>query len=279
MEERAVKTTSIDKLANRPQVRGRMDEESLAGLAQTIKETGVLQPLLVRREGSEFVVVEGHRRLAASKMAGLSEVPVLIDRKELPEAEVVYRQLVVNCSREDLNPLDKSRAIQRLIDLMKWSASATAVKLGMSPGMVTKLLSLLKLPASVQEKVASGALPLTTAYALSQAPDAESQQQLASEAANGGLRREVVARRVKARNGGHREAQPTQAPARRNFRVVLPIDERCQVRAPGQGVTVRAFADSLSAFLRRVAALEPKDMELSDAAKVLEQEQIGSQTA
>lgn len=269
MEDKAVQNISVERLVCRPQVRRKIEAEALAGLAQTIKETGVLQALLVRREGSEFVVLEGHRRLAAAKLAGLTHVPTVVDDRELPEAEIVYRQLVVNCSREDLTPLDKSRAIQRLIELTRWSASAAAVKLGMSPGMVTKLLSLLKLPASVQEKVASGALPLTTAYALSQAPDPVSQEVLASEAANGGLRREVVSRRVKARKAGQRDAEAKRTPAQRNSRVVLLIDDRCQVRAPGRGVTVQALADSLSAFLGRVAALEPKDMDLSDAAKAL----------
>src|SRR5258708_3418886 len=115
MELQVVQYVPIDRLICEPQVRERFDEESLAGLAQSIKESGILQPILVRREGSEFIVVEGERRVRAAPMAGLTEVPVLINDRELSEGEIIYRQFATNCQREHLTPIEKSKAIDRLM--------------------------------------------------------------------------------------------------------------------------------------------------------------------
>lgn len=268
MENKAVQNMPVERPVLRAQVRVPGDE-GLIGLAQTIKETGVLQPLLLRRDGSEFVVVDGERRLKAARMAGLSHVPVIIDDRELSEAEVIHRQLVANCSREDLQPLEKAKAIQRLIAMTKGPAAQVAVKLGMSPGMVTKLLTLLKLPQSVQEQVASGNLAMTTAYALSQTPDADAQRELAVEAVRGGLSRETVVSRARGRKA--KGSVKRHARKDRNRHVVLAIGEGCQVKAPA-AATIQALAAFLSAFLERIAALNRMDMQLAEAVEALASE-------
>ena len=269
MEDKAVQNMPVERLVCRPQVRGRFDEESLAGLAQTIKETGILQPLLLRREGSEFVVLEGERRLRAAKMAGLTHVPVIIDDRQLSEAEVVYRQLVVNCSRDGLEPLEKARAIRRLMEGAKWSAAQVAVKLGISPGMVSKLLALLSLPDSVQEKVASGTLPLTTAYALSQARDADSQRQLASQAANGGLTRDAVVERTKTRKAPRRPATKSRRNAARRDRVNIALGGGRSVAVAGPSLTLPAMIDWLVELLERLRDAQGRNVEMSEAVRLI----------
>ena len=269
MQDKAMQNFEIEKLVCRPQVRERFDDEALVGLAQTMKETGILQPLLVRRDGSEFVVLEGERRLRAAKMAGMTHVPVIIDDRELSGAEVVYRQIIVNCSREGLEPLEKAKAIRRLIQETRWSAAQTAVKLGISPGMMTKLLSLLNLPESVQQKVESGALPLTTAYAISRESDSESQRELANEAANGGLRREDVIRLTKSRKAHRRSAGKPQRTTTRRERLTIPLGGGRSVAVAGPSLTVSSMIEWLGDLIERLRAVQGRNVEVSEAVKLI----------
>lgn len=267
MDEKVIQNMPLDRLASRPQVREQFSEESLIGLAQTLRETGVLQPLLIRREGTEFVVVEGHRRLRAAKLAGLTQVPVIIDDRELTEGEVLYRQLVTNCQRQGLTPLEKARAINRLIKVVGMTAAQVAVKLGMSPGMVSKLLALLELPEPVQAQVANGSLPLTTAYAVSRAPDSESQRQLADQVACGELRRDDVVKRAKARSPARRSTGRRERKA--NARILIPLGGGRSVAFAGPDLTLQAITDWLQDLLTRIKGLESQDMELAQAVKAL----------
>lgn len=269
MENKVIQQIAIEKLTCRPQVRERFDEESLAGLAQTLKETGILQPLLVRRDGSEFVVLEGERRLRAAKMAGLTELPVIIDDRELGDAEVVYRQFVVNCSRKDLGPMEKARAIDRLMRTAQLSASQVAVKLGMSPGTVCKLLALLSLPESVQAQVEAGRLPLTTAYALTQAKDAASQQSLAEQAATGALTREDVAKRAKSHRRGRRAAARRRRNSSARDRVNFALGNGRSVAVAGPGLMLAPVIDWLSGLLERLRRAQSQDVDLPEAVKRL----------
>lgn len=268
MDEKVIQNMPVDRLHSRPQVREQFGEESLIGLAQTLRETGVLQPLLVRRDGAEFVVVEGHRRLRAAKLAALTHVPVIVDDRELSEGEVLYRQLVTNCQRQGLTPLEKARAIDRLIKTVGLSGAQVAVKLGMSPGMVSKLLALLELPEQVQAQVANGSLPLTTAYAVSRAPDAGSQRQLAEQAACGELRRDDVVKRAKSRNPARRSAG-RRRPRNDNHRIQIPLGGGRSIAFAGSDLTLQAIAELLQDLLTRIKDLEPKDMELTQAVKAL----------
>lgn len=268
MEDKMIQSMPVEKLASRPQVREEFDDESLIGLAQTIRETGVLQPLLVRRDGADFVVIEGHRRLRAAKLAGLTHVPVIIDDRELSENEVLYRQLVTNCQRQGLTPLEKARAIDRLIKSVGLSASQVAVKLGISPGTVSKLQALLELPEPLQQQVANGSLPLTTAYAVSRTPNSETQRQLAEQAASGELRRDDVPKRAKAlsparRNGARRHK------GNGNHRIQIPLGSGRSVAVAGPDLTLQAIAQWLQDLLNRIRGLERQDMDLADAVKAL----------
>lgn len=267
-DTQVVQTMPIDSLCCRPQVRTQFDEASLLGLAQTIKDTGILQPLMVRREGSEFVVVEGERRLRAAKAAGLTEVLVMIDDRELCESEILYRQLVTNSQRQDLTPLEKARAIDRLVKLAGLSAAQVAVKLGVSSGTVSKLLALLELPESVQSQVANGSLPLSTAYAVSLAPDSKRQLLLASQAATGELRREEVAKRARSRkparrNGGRRRQRDDPS------RIQIPLGGGRSIAFSGPDLTLHAISEWLHELLTRIKELERPDMELTQAVKAL----------
>ena len=267
MESKTIHHVATGKLKCEPQPRTTKDVEAMAGLAQTIRETGILQPLLVRRDGDDLIVVEGHRRLEAAIAVGLPTVPVIIDDHELAESEVVYRQLITNCQRADLTPMETARGVDRLMELSGWSAAQVAVKLGMSPGKVSKLLALLELPEVVQLQVEQGALPLTTAYALTQAPNAESQRMLAVEASSGGLTRDEVAKRAKASKAGRRESTPRERKRAARTTVKIPFGGGRTVSVAGPELTLGSMIDWLADILERLRVAHGDGVELQDAVK------------
>jgi ParB/RepB/Spo0J family partition protein len=261
MENKIIQNMPIERLTCKPQIREWFDEESLVGLAQSLKESDVLQPLLVRREGSQFIVIEGERRLRAAVMAGLTEVPVLIDDRELSEAEVLYRQFVTNSQRENLTAIEKSRAIDWLMKANGWNAATGAVKLGMSPGMVSKHLALLNLPESVQEEVATGSIGLVAAYDISRAEIPEIQR--AQDAVNDSTR-ERTSQRKKSRRA--------RSSGRKNFnhdreRIVIPLCDGGCVAAE-RSLSLASFIARLLELVERLKGLAP-EMVITDAAKIL----------
>lgn len=267
MEAKTVHHVPPARLKREPQPRTNMDAEALAGLAQTIRETGILQPLLVRQEGNELIVVEGHRRLEAALKIGLPTVPVIVESGELSQSDVVYRQLITNCQRADLTPMETARGVKQLMDLSSWSAAQVSVKLGMSPGKVSKLLALLDLPESVQEQIEKGALPLTTAYALTNAPDAQSQQVLAELAAGGGLTREEVVKRAKATSRPERvgSAVPRKRKERTTFKI--PMGAGRSVSVAGPAFSLGSMIDWLTDILDRLRTAQDEGIELQDAVE------------
>lgn len=156
---------AIDSIrANPYQPRNAFDAESLAGLARSIGEIGVLQPLLVRRGQEGVELIAGERRLRASQMAGLTHVPVLLrsadDKGSLEEA------LVENLHRQDLNPLEEAAAYRQLQEDFGLSQSEIAERVGRSRSAVANTLRLLGLPESVQRMVVDGELTAGHARAL-----------------------------------------------------------------------------------------------------------------
>lgn len=260
MEHKIIQNIPLDRLVCEPQVRERFDEETLVGLAQSIREVGLLQPLLVRRDGDRLVVVEGHRRVPACRKAGKTEVPVIIDDRELDGVEVTLRQLVVNSQREDLTPMERAKAYARLIEESGWSAAEVARRTGVSEATVSRLTALLTLTPDVIRQVESGEIPASTAYQIAIAGDATSRSQLADEVANSGLTRDRVIERTRAR-----KPRPSARP--RRVRVVVPVGDGCSITAR-PGVTLQAFVSRLRDLLSRFSGLEPQ-IELVDAVKAL----------
>ncbi|MBT8239976.1 MAG: ParB/RepB/Spo0J family partition protein [Acidimicrobiia bacterium] len=157
--------------ANPYQPRNAFDEESLAGLARSIAELGVLQPLLVRHEGNEFELIAGERRLRAAQLAGLERVPVLLrdadDKGSLEEA------LVENLHRQDLNALEEAAAYRQLQEEFGLNQTEIAERVGRSRSAVANTLRLLGLPAHVQRMVIDGTLSAGHARALLALDDEE----------------------------------------------------------------------------------------------------------
>jgi ParB family transcriptional regulator, chromosome partitioning protein len=164
-EERAGFSVEIEKIAPNPlQPRRAFDEAKIAELAASIREQGVIQPLIVRRNGNEYELIAGERRLRAAHQAGLKEVPVVV--REATDHDSLKLALIENLQREDLNAIDEAQAYQRLHNEFGLSQEEIAERMGKSRPAVANSLRLLGLPGEVQQAVAAGKLPAGQARAL-----------------------------------------------------------------------------------------------------------------
>ncbi|HHW12198.1 MAG TPA: ParB/RepB/Spo0J family partition protein [Firmicutes bacterium] len=146
------------------QPRRHFDPESLQELAASIKEHGVLQPLLVRRKGDGYQLIAGERRLRAARQVGLTTVPVVV--KELDDRTIMEIALVENLQREDLNPMEEAEAYQRLMAEFNLTQEEVAKAVGKSRSAIANTLRLLNLPEPIQRMVAEGQLTMGHARAL-----------------------------------------------------------------------------------------------------------------
>ena len=147
------------------QPRTRMDEASLAELADSIRVRGVIQPIVVRPVGpSQYEILAGERRWRAARIAGLERVPAVI--REVPDEAALGIGLIENIQREDLNPLEEARGLKRLIDEFHLTHDQVATAIGRSRTGVTNLLRLLELAPQVQEMLQDGKLDMGHARAL-----------------------------------------------------------------------------------------------------------------
>lgn len=152
------KNVSVEKLsASRYQPRSEFNQEALEALAQSIKEKGVLQPLLVRETANgQYEIIAGERRFRASKMAGLAEVPVVV--KNMDDREVLEVALVENLLRENLSAIEEAEGLQRLINEFAHTQDALSQIVGKSRSYIANTLRLLNLPPEVQQMVRDGML-------------------------------------------------------------------------------------------------------------------------
>jgi len=148
----------VDSISPNPfQPRSRFDEDTLRELADSIRSTGVIQPLLVRRIGmGEYQLVAGERRLRASQLAGLARVPVIV--REFDDRAMLELALVENIQREDLNPIDEAKAYQALVEKVGLTHDQLSERVGKQRATITNALRLLTLPAEVMDMVARGSL-------------------------------------------------------------------------------------------------------------------------
>lgn len=149
-----VETEKIQINPNQP--RKNFDEESLAELARSVEQHGILQPLIVRPHGDGYEVVAGERRLRAAKMAGLTHVPVLI--RTLSDREMMEIALIENLQREDLNPLEEAEAYKRLMEEYNYTQEQVAQRVGKSRSAIANTLRLLSLHSDVRKMLLDGLL-------------------------------------------------------------------------------------------------------------------------
>ena len=164
---------------NRDQPRKNFDEDTLIELAESIKQFGILQPLLVQDKKGYYEIIAGERRWRAAKLAGLKEIPVIV--KELSKQEAVEISLIENIQRENLNPIEEALAYKRLITEFHLKQDEIAERVGKSRTAVTNSMRLLKLNENVQQMVIDDMLSTGHARALLGLEDLEKQYQTAQK--------------------------------------------------------------------------------------------------
>lgn len=214
--------------ANPYQPRCNFDEEKLQELAASIKEFGVVQPVVVRKKGRSYELVAGERRLRAAGLTGLTKVPAIV--KDYDDAKMMEIALIENIQRHDLNPIEEAQGLRRLMQEFKLTQEQTAEKVGRSRSAVTNILRLLNLPEQVQKQIINGVLTMGQAKQLLGLPKPEQMCEVAEAIiANGWSSRmtEEVVRKLKegkklkivrelieeeAKNKDHKEKKPKREP-------------------------------------------------------------------
>src|SRR6266550_3120786 len=151
-------------VANPRQPRKVFDDNTLRDLAQSLKRSGVLQPVVVRRHGQQFQIVVGERRWRAAGMAGLSHISAVV--REATDAESLELALVENLLREDLNPMEEAEAYQQILGEFGWTQEQLAQRVGRDRSTIANSLRLLKLPLSIQDDLRANRLMMGHARAL-----------------------------------------------------------------------------------------------------------------
>ncbi len=167
----SVEINLSDIHSNPYQPRKTFSEESLSELASSIKEYGVVEPIIVKKDVKGYSIVAGERRCKAAKMAGLKTIPAIV--KEFSDQEMMEIALLENIQREDLNPIDTAESIDNIIKNHSLTQEEFSRKFGKSRSYVTNLLGLLRLPKEVQDKVKKGTLSMSHARSLSKLDDSD----------------------------------------------------------------------------------------------------------
>jgi ParB family transcriptional regulator, chromosome partitioning protein len=248
---------------NPAQPRKRFDDEALQGLAGSLAERGVVQPILVRPvAGGTYEIVAGERRWRAAQLAGLERIPAVVcDHDDAASLEVA---LVENMAREDLNPVEEARAVAALVEELGLSREDVGKRVGRSRVAISNLLRILDLPDETLELLESGRLTEGHGRALLMAPDQADRRRLARAAAEQGWsvrvtedRARAVASPKHAATTGRGAVHPDQAHAAEEIAAALgaALGTDVRVRAAGSGFKVElAFesADEAVALARRL---------------------------
>jgi ParB family chromosome partitioning protein len=213
--EEELRELPVELISPNPnQPRRRFDEDTLAALAGSLGERGVLQPVLVRpKAGGTYELVAGERRWRAARMAGLEAIPALV--RPRADAEALELALIENMAREDLNPIEEARACAALVEELGLTREEVGRRVGRGRVAVTNLMRLLDLPDEVIELLEEGALSEGHGRALMLAEDHQARRSLAREAVADGWSVRVTEASARRSNGGDGAAGATAARKRR----------------------------------------------------------------
>jgi len=206
----------VDLLSpNDHQPRLSMDDARLEELAQSIKANGIIQPILVRRDGSAYRIIAGERRWRAAQRAGLQRVPVIVRDVSHGDKQLLELALIENLQRENLNPVDEALAYQRLAEEFSLTQDQIAAAVGKDRSSVANFMRLLKLPEEIRGDLAAGVLSTGHARALLPLSDAAAQRNAAREVISRGLsvrETEALAKRLLAKGPATPTAKSAEAP-------------------------------------------------------------------
>lgn len=255
--EENVGEVAVKNLRPNPyQPRTVFDPDKLKELVESVKHSGVIQPLIVRKKGRQYEIVAGERRWRAAKEAGLSKVPVVV--RNYDDATMMEVALVENMQRSDLDPLEEAKGIQNMMDALGLTQEEAARKLGKSRVAVTNALRLLKLPPEVQELVTTGKLTAGQARPLLGLPQAAQMVKVATQAVEGGWSARILEEVVKA----VKEGKPYRIYMETEKHLIEPEKasrkgKKKKTEAATTDVDVKAFQEQLIQYLGTRVKIQP----------------------
>lgn len=231
----------VDRIDPNPfQPRSAIDPAKLAELQASIRASGIVQPILVRRRGERFQIVAGERRWRAAQALGLASVPVSV--RQVPDDQLLELALVENVQREELTPLEEAQAFQRLQSELGLTQEEIARRVGRDRTTIANTLRLLRLPRELRELVGRGALDAGHGRALLALDAVEEQLALGREAARLGLSVREVERRValaRAPRGGRAAARKDPNTSAAEERLRRALGTRVEITRRGRGGAIR----------------------------------------
>lgn len=258
----------IEKVVCRPQVRERFDEEAIRGLAASMRSEGLLQPILVVAGAGHWTVVDGERRLRAARQLEWRTIPAFVDAVGWDEAKTIHRQLISNCQRENLTPIELAFALDRLRLVTGWTGAELAEWLGLSAGQVSKSLTLLVLPEEIRQLIHEGRIPASTAYHIAREPDPKRQGEMAREAASGRLSREDAARATRTGSRTTRAKRPGRSQRHQRF-VHVPLGPQASLRLAGKTVRLRELMAAVGTLSLRLGSLAGEELSTREVVSTL----------
>ncbi|MBN2370593.1 MAG: ParB/RepB/Spo0J family partition protein [Vicinamibacteria bacterium] len=235
-----VQKVDVDLLDPNPyQPRTTVDASQLTELASSIRESGIIQPLLVRPLGTRYQIVAGERRWRAAKHLGLPAVPVVL--REIPDESLLELALVENIQRKELTPLEEAWAFRRLQEEFHITQEEVARKVGRDRSTVANILRLLRLPKEVQNLLSSGKIDMGHARAILAVERAQDQTSLAQEAARRGLSVREIERRVALLRAPKKRPKATKDANTRaaEEKLRMALGTRIEIARRGHGGLVR----------------------------------------
>ena len=265
---RDVRRMPVDRVYSNPaQPRQRFDEDALQDLAASIREHGVLQPILVRpRADGHYQSVAGERRWRASKLAGLTELPVIVE--QIDDDAALEIAIIENLQREDISPLEEADMFERMTSQHGYSLRKLATKLGKDKGYLENRLRLVDAPDEVRELVAARRDTLSHAYELMKVDDPRKRRRLAKQVAAGELSLVKLRQRIEGRPKPEAEPEPEPEPEVTEARDVELTSEPELVAVPIEpdGPAVDAVSIDEASDHLGLAVTELVDALMTDAA-------------
>jgi ParB family chromosome partitioning protein len=222
--------------------------DTIAQLAQSIRDKGQLSPIRVRwsDEVGKWVIISGERRWLATKQSGLATIECFFHEGDLTRSEVLEEQLIENLLREDLKPIEEARAFQSLMGLNGWTGRQLSEQLQVPQSRISRALSLLRLPAEVQNQVDLGEIPPATAYEISKLSGDEARREVAQQTVSANLTHADTRRAVRKRRG-----KSIRGP--RRIQLSFPTETGWTVRISGKaGGSYHEIEQSLQEALAEV---------------------------
>lgn len=255
-EHEALQYIPMSRIRKVPQVRSTAKMDELEEVMQSLERFGQLHPIRVCLDGESYKVVSGHLRFLAAQRLGWPTIACIIESRSNSTAETMMRQLAENLVRVDLSPVDTAKALTAIIQETGCSKLELGKLTGLKPSRISKLLPLLTLNESTQEKVANGTIPADTGYQLSRIDDPEKRAELVHRAESGDLTRDEASEAAKEGcphvNG---EATPVS-------RIKVILDD-WSVSVAGPGLVMESFVEMLQRLLAKARHAKAKNVALN----------------